>query len=64
MTKHKLDQSDAHSAARLKQFAEIDRMKAPEGSHPAAKAAHRQTLQRKTSKRVEAYARIERGERA
>ncbi len=64
MSKSKLDHSDARSDARLKQFAEIDRKTAPEGSHPAAKAAHRQTLDRKGSKRAEEFARIERGKEA
>ncbi len=64
MSKSKLDHSDARSDARLKQYTEIDRKTAPEGSNPAAKAAHRQTLHRKDSKRAEEYARIERGERA
>ena len=64
MSKNKLDHSDAHSDARLKQFAEIDRLRAPIGSHPATKTAHRQTLNRKDSKRVEEYARIERGKEA
>ena len=64
MGKHITDHANASSDGRLKQFTEIERHSGSDGSHPAAKAAHRQTLSRKDSSRTKEFARIERGVRA
>ena len=62
MSRHALDRHDGASTARAERFSEIERQHRDEGSHPAAKAAHRQPKDRAEGTRMKEFARIERGD--
>jgi hypothetical protein len=64
MSRHPLDRHEGASPSRAERFAEIDRKTAPEGSHKAAQAAHRQPKDRAKGARLKEFARVERGEEA
>jgi hypothetical protein len=64
MSRHPLDRQEAASPSRAGRFAEIERKSGAEGSHEAAKAAHRQPKARKEGSRLKEFARVERGDEA
>jgi len=65
MSRHPVDHQSPSEGGRAKAYAEIERQKGEEGSHPASKALHRRPVERdETDKRVEEYTRIEKGREA
>jgi hypothetical protein len=62
MSRHPLDRQEGASPSRAERFAEIERKKGEEGSHPAAKKAHRQPKDRSESTRLKEFTRVERGD--
>ncbi len=62
MGKHVMDRTRTQAkGSRMREFVEIDRRTAPEGTHPSAKAAHRKAEETEQGGRAEAYVRIEKG---
>ena len=64
MSRHPLDRHEGSSQSRPERFAEIERKRAGEGSHPAAKTAHRQPQDRTEGARLKQFTRVERGDKA
>ena len=63
MSKHVLDHERTTTGQRAERYAEVERKRAPEGSSPAAKAAH-QRAQTREGTRTEQFVRIAKGETA
>ncbi|MGB3177992.1 MAG: hypothetical protein WBH14_02795 [Albidovulum sp.] len=64
MSRHITDRSTSPESGRLKHFLDVERRQGAAGSHPAAKTVHARSLPRKTTARIRAFMRIERGQTA
>jgi hypothetical protein len=64
MAKHVLDRQQPADSRRAERFAEIERRRGPEGTHPAAKQLNRRPRVRDSGRRMGEFLRVEHGERA
>ena len=62
MSRHPLDHQDGASPSRPERFAEIERKRAAEGSHPATKAVLKRPKARTEGTRLKEFSRVERGD--
>ena len=61
MSRHVADKRRPTTGARVRRFAEIERMQGEEGAHPAARALHARPATRDGAARMLRFVRVERG---